>query len=85
MKMLMTSASTLPAAPSGPAYVAGVLRQAGHTVDIYEGLVATNLQQEITGQLHLFQPDVVGVSIRLVHGDPAAPFGTCYLELRPGF
>jgi hypothetical protein len=38
MKMLMISANTLRAAPSGPANVAGALRQAGHTVDLTEFL-----------------------------------------------
>jgi hypothetical protein len=36
MNMLMISANTLPAGPSGPADVAGALRQAGHTVDLTE-------------------------------------------------
>ena len=35
MKILIISANTLPAAPSGPAYVAGAALSAGHTVEIF--------------------------------------------------
>ncbi|MEW6649198.1 MAG: radical SAM protein [Chloroflexota bacterium] len=86
MKILIISTNTLPAAPSGPAYIAGALRQAGHQVEIYECLFSNNLHRELAYRLSQFQPEVVGVSIRLVHGDvqdPAAPFGTRYLDLRP--
>ncbi|HZW04760.1 MAG TPA: radical SAM protein [Anaerolineaceae bacterium] len=86
MRVLIVSSNSLPAAPSGPAYVAGAVRQAGHTVEIFESLHAADLQQALADRLQAFQPDVVGLSIRLVHGDvqdPAAPFGTRYLDLRP--
>ena len=86
MRILIVSTNTLPAAPSGPAYVAGAVRQAGHTVEVFDSLLAANLPQELGETLQRFQPDVVGVSIRLVHGDvqdAAAPFGTRYLDLRP--
>jgi radical SAM superfamily enzyme YgiQ (UPF0313 family) len=86
MKVLIISSNTLPAAPSGPAYVAGALRQAGHAVEAYESLWAADLRQEISARLRCFQPEVVGISIRLVHGDvqdPTSAFGTRYLDLRP--
>ena len=86
MKVLMISTNTLPASPSGPAYVAGALRQAGHTVDVYERLFAADPAGELAVRLERFQPDVVGISIRVVHGDaldPDAPLGTHYTDLRP--
>ncbi|HVN55388.1 MAG TPA: radical SAM protein [Anaerolineaceae bacterium] len=86
MKVLVISSNTLPASPSGPAYVAGALRRAGHEVEVYESLFATDLRAELTGKLKAFQPDVAGVSIRLVFGDsqdPAAPLGTRHADLRP--
>jgi radical SAM superfamily enzyme YgiQ (UPF0313 family) len=85
MKVLIISANTLPASPSGPAYVAGAARQAGHQVQVYESLFAADFS-ELIAMLKEFQPDVVGISIRLVHGDvqdPIAPLGTRYLDLRP--
>jgi radical SAM superfamily enzyme YgiQ (UPF0313 family) len=86
MKVLIVSANTLPASPSGPVYLAGALRQAGHEVQIFERLFTTDLESELTARLDDFQPDVVGVSIRLVFGDeldPAAQLGTRHTDLRP--
>jgi hypothetical protein len=86
MKVLIISANTLPAAPTGPVYVAGAVRQAGHEVQIYERLLATDLAGELAAKLRDFQPDVVGISIRLVFGDELdlnAPLGTRHTDLRP--
>jgi radical SAM superfamily enzyme YgiQ (UPF0313 family) len=86
MKILIVSSNTLPAAPTGPVYVAGALRQAGHEVQIYENLFSSANHADLVDQLEQFQPDVTGVSIRLVHGDLqdiAAPFGTRYADMRP--
>ncbi len=96
MKVLIVSTNTLPASPSGPAYVAGAVRQAGHQVAVYESLFAADLGRELKAALDDFQPEVVGVSIRLVHGDvtaaatapagapeAAAALGTHYVDLRP--
>ena len=87
MKVLIISSNTLPgASPSGPAYIAGTVRQAGHIVDVYESLFATDLTSTLAAKLDSFQPDVVGVSIRLVHGDvldSSASLGTRHLDLRP--
>jgi radical SAM superfamily enzyme YgiQ (UPF0313 family) len=86
MKVLIVSSNTLPAAPTGPVYVAGALRKAGHEVQIYENLFADDTHSNLVSTLVHFQPDVIGVSIRLVHGDlqyPAAPYGTQYIDLRP--
>ncbi len=87
MKVLMISSNTLPgASPSGPAYVAGAIRQAGHTVDVYESLFAADVSSSLAAKLNHFQPDVVGISIRLVHGDQldaSAPLGTRHIDLRP--
>jgi hypothetical protein len=87
MKTLIISSNTLPgASPSGPAYVAGAVRQAGHIVDVYESLFAADLTGTLVAKLDSFQPDVVGISIRLVHGDvldSSASLGTRHLDLRP--
>lgn len=86
MKVLLISANSLPAAPTGPAYLAGALRQAGHTVAVYERLFAADLRSELAETLRRFDPEVVGISIRLVFGDEldaAAPWGTRHTDLRP--
>jgi radical SAM superfamily enzyme YgiQ (UPF0313 family) len=86
MKVLIISANTLPASPSGPVYLAGAVRQAGHEVQIYERLFAIDLAGELATKLRDFQPDVIGISIRLVFGDELdldAPLGTRHTDLRP--
>ena len=86
MKVLIISSNTLPAAPSGPAYIAGAARKAGHTVRGFECLFAQDLTAELTGVVDEFQPDVIGISIRLVFGDeidPLALLGTRHTDLRP--
>jgi radical SAM superfamily enzyme YgiQ (UPF0313 family) len=85
MKVLIISSNSLPAAPTGPVYVAGAVREVGHEVQIYERLFADNLESELTTRLEEFQPDVVGISIRLVFGDELdndAPLGTRHSDLR---
>lgn len=86
MKVLIISANTLPAAPTGPVYVAGAVRQTGHEVQIFERLFADDLEAELTDLLENFEPEVIGVSIRLVFGDKldaAASLGTSHTDLRP--
>ena len=86
MKILIISSNSLPAAPTGPVYVVGAARQAGHEVQIYEQLFTTNLEADLSSVLNDFQPDVVGISIRLVFGDKldeSAPLGTRHTDLRP--
>jgi radical SAM superfamily enzyme YgiQ (UPF0313 family) len=86
MKVLIISANTLLAPPSGPVYVAGAVRQAGHEVQIYERLFADDLASELTNKINDFHPDVIGISVRLVFGDEldsAAPLGTRHTDLRP--
>ena len=86
MKVMLISSNTLPAAPSGPAYIAGAVRQAGHEVRVFERLFSDHIAEDLAAELRDFQPDVVGLSIRLVFGDeldPGAPFGTRHTDLRP--
>jgi radical SAM superfamily enzyme YgiQ (UPF0313 family) len=86
LRVLIVSANSLPASPSGPVYVAGAVRQDGHEVRIFERLFANDLAGELTAKLGEFDPDVIGISIRLVFGDeldPTAPFGTRHTDLRP--
>ena len=85
MKVLIISTNTLPASPSGPAYIAGAALQAGHTVEVFECLFAQDLAGELKAHIARFKPDVIGVSIRLVHGfviDEKAEFNTRHLDLR---
>jgi hypothetical protein len=67
MEVLIISSNTLPATPSGPIYVARDVRQAGHEVQIFERLFASDLVGELTEKLRDFQPDVVGISIRMAN------------------
>ena len=86
MKILIISSNSLPAAPTGPVYVAGAATRAGHEVQVYERLFANDLEGELTSRLLEFQPDVIGISIRLVFGDEqdeSAPLGTRHTDLRP--
>jgi len=96
VNVLIVSANALPASPTGPAYVAGAALKAGHTVEVFECLFAQDLQAELRAaelraaelRAHIarFRPDVIGVSIRLVHGyviDENAPYNTRHLDLRP--
>src|SRR3990170_3404792 len=85
MKVLIVSANTLPASPTGPAYVAGAALRAGHTVEVFECLFAQDVPSELIQHIQHFQPDVVGVSIRLVHGyviDQKKRYNTRHLDLR---
>ena len=85
MRVLIISANTLPSAPSGPAYVAGAALAAGHNVEVFETLFAQDLIGELERKIIDFQPDVAGISIRLVHGfviDERAENGTKHLDLR---
>jgi radical SAM superfamily enzyme YgiQ (UPF0313 family) len=85
MKVLIISANSLAAAPTGPAYIAGAALRAGHTVEIFECLFAQDMPAELKARLEQFQPDVIGISIRLVHAyiiDPTARYNTRHLDLR---
>jgi len=85
MNILIISANTLPASPSGPAYIAGAALEAGHTVEIFDALFAQDLLRDLEQQIIRFNPDAVGISIRLVHGyisDDDEKFGTKHLDLR---
>ena len=55
MQVLIISSNTLPAAPSGPVYVAGAARQAGHTVKIYDRLFAVDVAGELTAEQAAYQ------------------------------
>lgn len=66
--------------------MAGAALQEGHEVQVYERLFANDVEGELTSRLREFQPDVIGISIRLVFGDEQdenAPLGTRHTDLRP--
>jgi hypothetical protein len=86
MRVLIISANTLPSAPAGPAYVAGAALEAGHTVEVFECLFAQDLLGELEDHVIRFDPDVIGISIRLVTGDiiaERAEFKTKRFDVRP--
>jgi hypothetical protein len=58
MKVLIISSNTLNVTPTGPVYVAGSVRQAGHTVQIFERLFPNDLEGELTTRLEDFQPNI---------------------------
>ncbi|MCP4684239.1 MAG: hypothetical protein GY867_02225 [bacterium] len=68
MQVLIISFSTLPASPSGPAYIAGAALKAGHTVEVFDCLYAQDLNG-LGEQIARFKPDVIGISIKFVTGD----------------
>ncbi len=85
MKVMVISTNTLAAAPTGPAYIAGAALRAGHTVDVFECMFAQDLPRELSTEISRFKPDVIGISIRLVHAfiiDEQAPYNTRHLDLR---
>jgi len=86
MKVLIISANILPSSPSGPAYVAGAARRAGHTVEVFECLFAKDLVSEVEERVNRFKPDVIGVSLRIVTGsivDEDTEFNTKFFDARP--
>ncbi len=86
MKVLIISSNTLPFSPSGPAYVAGAALNAGHTVEVFDCLFAKDVLRELDEHLTRFNPDVIGISIRLVTGDiidESAEFNTRRFDVRP--
>lgn len=79
MKVLIISANTFSFSMSGPAYIAGAARDAGHTVEVFDCLFAQEPLLELEAHLNRFEPDVVGISIRTVTGkvaDKSAEFYT---------
>ena len=85
MRVFLISANSLPASPIGPAYIAGAALRAGHQVEVFECLFAQNLSLELSARIEQFHPDVIGISIRLVHAyilDDTAPYHTRFLDLR---
>jgi radical SAM superfamily enzyme YgiQ (UPF0313 family) len=85
MNVLIISANTFPFSPSGPAYVAGAARDAGHTVDMFDCLFAEDPIPELENHITRFNPDVIGISIRTVAGkivDENAEFWTTPFDAR---
>ena len=68
MKVLVISANTFNFSPSGPAYIAGAARDAGHTVEVFDCLFADDTIHELEEHITKFKPDIIGISIRTVTG-----------------
>jgi radical SAM superfamily enzyme YgiQ (UPF0313 family) len=72
--------------PSGAAYIAGSVRKAGHSVEVFDCYVTENLIEELKKKLSLFKPNVVGLSITIVTTDirdEESEFNTKYIDMRP--
>ena len=85
MNVLIISANTFSCSPSGPAYVAGAARDAGHTVEVFDCLFARGPVGELEAHVARFAPDVVGISIRAVAGkivDEGVEFNTRPFDAR---
>ena len=85
MRVLLISANTFACSPSGPAYVAGAARDAGHIVEGFDCLFTQDPLPELESQVSQFGPDVVAISIRSVAGkrvDSSAEFNTRPFDAR---
>ncbi|MBN1813078.1 MAG: radical SAM protein [Anaerolineae bacterium] len=85
MNVLVISANTFSCSPSGPAYVAGAARDAGHTVEVFDCLFAQDPLRELEEHVARFTPDVIGISVRAVAGkivDAGAEFNTRPFDAR---
>ncbi|MCB9450254.1 MAG: radical SAM protein [Anaerolineaceae bacterium] len=87
MRVLIISTNTLFASPAGPAYVAGAALQDGHDVDVFDCYFAQDIDKELAAKITRFQPEVCGISIRLVNGkvvtDYDAPWAIQRFDVRP--
>ena len=68
MNVLIISANTFNFSPSGPAYIAGAAREAGHHVEVFDCLFSKDPVTELKYHLQRFNPEVIGISIRTVAG-----------------
>jgi radical SAM superfamily enzyme YgiQ (UPF0313 family) len=71
MRVLIVSSNRLripvPAFPSGPAYIAGAVLEAGHEVEVFDCFFSQDVTGELKESIQGFRPEVVGISIRNVH------------------
>jgi hypothetical protein len=81
MRVFIISFTTMHAAPSGPAYVAGAALAAGHTVEVFDSLFAQDLNG-LEEQISRFAPRVIGISIKFVNGDVVDESADCQLVLQ---
>jgi radical SAM superfamily enzyme YgiQ (UPF0313 family) len=68
MKVLLISVNRekmpFPVFPLGLAYIAGALREAGHSIEAIDLCFSQDVQKELEGVLQRFQPQVIGLSLR---------------------
>ena len=71
MRVLIVSSNRLripvPVFPSGPAYIAGAMLDAGHEVEAFDCFFSEDVSGELKETVQRFQPEVIGISIRNVH------------------
>ena len=68
MKILLISVNRermpFPVFPLGLAYIARVLREAGHPMDVMDLCFSQNASVDLKNTLHRFQPGLIGISVR---------------------
>lgn len=76
MRALLVSANTekinMPTLPMGLGCVAVALEAAGHTVRFVDLMAAEHWQAELQAAISVFQPDVIGISIRNIDDQVSA-------------
>jgi anaerobic magnesium-protoporphyrin IX monomethyl ester cyclase len=85
VNVLIISANTFKFSPSGPAYVAGAARSAGHEVEVFDCLFTKDPIHDLKEHIQRFNPEVIGISIRTVAGkivDNKAEFNTSPFDSR---
>ncbi|MCG8566222.1 MAG: radical SAM protein, partial [Desulfobacterales bacterium] len=80
MKVLVVSGNRLPMSPTGVAQIAGMARERGHDVRVFDCLVSPDPLPDLGALLKTFEPDLVTLSIPMVtcdtpEGDMGFPKG----------
>ncbi|MFX1504414.1 MAG: hypothetical protein ACFFDH_25875, partial [Promethearchaeota archaeon] len=85
MRVLIISSYAQYASPAGPAYIAGAALYHGHTVEVFDCLFAKDLINELQIKIAKFNPDIIGISIKVVHDDiidTSVEFNTRHIDRR---
>ena len=86
MKVLVVSGNRLPISPTGAAQIAGMARDQGHEVRVFDCLVETEPMAAMNQTLSQFRPELVTLSLPMVTCDTPAgdmDFPTGYENIHP--